>query len=72
MCDLCLQTPCHPRCPNYSSINTHVYCNRCGEMIQIGEEYIENKDGEIIHLDCVYGVRDLLDWFGENINVIEE
>lgn len=41
-------------------------------MIQIGEEYIENKDGEIIHLDCVYGVRDLLDWFGENINVIEE
>lgn len=72
LCDLCLQNPCHPRCPNYSPTDTYIRCDRCGETIQIGEEYIENEDGEIIHLDCAYGVRDLLDWLGENINVMEE
>lgn len=72
MCEVCLQNPCHPRCPNYSPINTHIYCCKCGEIIEIGEEYLENLNGEAAHLDCFYSIRDLLEWHGEDIKVIEE
>ncbi len=73
MCEVCLQSPCHPRCPNYSSINTHVYCDKCGEMIEVGDEYIENVvAGKFAHYDCFSGLRDFLDWFGGNIKTMEE
>lgn len=64
MCKICLQNPCHPRCPNFRPVNTHVYCDKCGEMIQVGEEYIENLDGDVAHFSCVCGIRDLVRWIG--------
>ncbi len=41
-------------------------------MIEIGEEYLENLNGEAAHLDCFYSIRDLLEWHGEDIKVMEE
>ena len=72
LCDLCLQNLCHPRYLNYSPTDTYIRCDRCGELIEVWEEYLENINGEIIHLGCVYSIRDLLDWFGENIKVMEK
>lgn len=72
MCELCLQNPCHPRCPNHSPINTHVCCDKCGEMIEVGDEYLENINGNAAHLDCFYSIGNLLDWLDEDIKVMEK
>lgn len=40
-------------------------------MIEIGEEYLENLKGEAAHLDCFYSIRDLLEWYGEDIKVMK-
>ena len=72
MCELCLQNPCHPRCPNHSPINTHVCCDKCGEMIEVGDEYIENTvTGKFAHYNCFNSFRDFLKWFDEDIKVME-
>lgn len=73
MCELCLHTPCDPKCPNYSSpIDTHVRCDKCGEMIEVGDEYLENINGNAAHLDCFYSIENLLDWLDEDIKVMEK
>lgn len=51
MCDVCLQTPCHPRCPNAPEPPTVYTCKHCGEPIVAGEEYCE-FDGDYYHEDC--------------------
>lgn len=41
MCDVCLQAPCHPRCPNApepDEIPVYV-CSGCGHDIVDGEDY---------------------------------
>ena len=43
MCDICLQTPCHPRCPNApepEEIPVFV-CSGCSREILDGEDYWE-------------------------------
>lgn len=72
MCEICLHTPCDPKCPNYSPIDTHVHCDICGELIEVGDEYLENINGNAAHLDCFYNIRNLLDWLGEDIKVMEK
>lgn len=72
MCNICLKNPCDYRCPNYSPTHTGIYCCDCGEEILIGEQYIENDNGEYMHFDCVYGIRDLLEWLGYEIKKMEE
>lgn len=72
MCDVCLQTSCHPRCSNYAPPKVNHYCSICGEGIYIGEEYIVNDDNEYRHYDCFYGMRDLLEWLGHEIKTMEE
>jgi len=71
MCSLCRKTPCDFRCPNYVQPKVSHYCSDCGEGIYIGEEYIENNDGEYRHYDCFHGVRDLLEWLGYEIKIME-
>lgn len=72
MCNICLQNPCHPICPNYILPKTTYYCSICGEGIYIGEEYIVNDNNEYRHYDCFCGMRDLLEWLGYEINTMEE
>ena len=72
MCNICRQTTCHPRCPNYIPPKVTYYCSSCGEGIYNGEEYIENDNGEYKHLDCIYGISDLLEWLGSEVKIMEE
>lgn len=71
MCDICFQSPCHPRCPNYVPQKTSHYCSVCYEGIYAGEEYIENDDGEYAHWECVDYGRDLTKFLGYEIKMME-
>lgn len=51
MCQVCLQTPCHPRCPNAPEPPKVYTCKICGEPIVEGEEYYE-MDAEFYHEEC--------------------
>lgn len=51
MCDVCRQTPCHPRCPNAPEPPTVYTCKHCGEPIVVGDEWYE-LDGDYYHEDC--------------------
>ncbi len=46
-------------------------CSSCGEGICDGEEYIENHNGEYRHYECFHGMRDLLEWLGYEIKIME-
>lgn len=73
MCSICNKSPCDSRCPNYSSQkNTHIYCSICKEPIGIGEEYVENIDGDFAHYGCFYGIRHLLEWLGHDVKTMDE
>ena len=47
-------------------------CFICGEVINNGEEYIKNIDGEYGHYDCFNSMRELLEWLGHDIKTKEE
>lgn len=51
MCDVCRQTPCHPRCPN-AEIPIFDLCEKCGAKIYDGDDYFE-VDGNNYCEDCV-------------------
>jgi len=38
MCDICRQSPCHPRCPNTPGLIPVFICSGCGEDIYEGED----------------------------------
>lgn len=46
-------------------------CSSCGEGICDGEEYIENQNGEYRHYECFHGMRDLLEWLGYEIKIMD-
>lgn len=71
-CDICGKTDHDFRCPQWFPPKAVHYCSSCGEGIYIGEEYIENDNGEYKHLDCIYGIRDLLEWLGYEIKTMED
>lgn len=50
MCEICHQSPCHPRCPNHEEVAVYT-CKACGEAIVEGDDYYE-MDGEFWHEDC--------------------
>ena len=52
MCKECLQTPCHPRCPNAEE-KVVCYCELCGNEIYEGETMYAIDDMKICE-DCVY------------------
>lgn len=73
MCETCGKMVGHdPRCPEYISKTTIHYCSFCGDGICDGEEYIENLDGDYRHYDCFSGMRDLLEWFGYEVKIMED
>lgn len=39
MCEQCLQTPCHPRCPNAPEPPVVFICSGCSEKIYEGDPY---------------------------------
>ena len=55
------------RCPNAPDIVSDKTCSSCGLGIMPWEEYVENDDGEYIHIECVDGIYDLLDWLGYEV-----
>ena len=62
----------HPRCPLYEPSKATHYCSICQEGIYDGEEYIENDFGEYAHWDCFSGTKDLLDFLGYRIRIMED
>ena len=38
-CDVCLQSPCHPRCPNAADPPAVFVCSGCGDDIYDGDDY---------------------------------
>lgn len=47
MCAICLQTPCHPRCPNAPEPEPMYWCCECGEGIFEGDKYFQYGNSEI-------------------------
>ena len=37
-----------------------------------GEEYIRNDDGDYAHWECITGKKDLAEWLGYEIEIMEE
>lgn len=66
-CEYCRQYPHDSRCPLAPEPKFDYYCSSCGEGIYEGEKYIENDDGEYIHLDCIDYVKDLIKFLGYEI-----
>lgn len=61
----------HPQCPLYTPPKLTHYCSICGEGIYEGDEYVVNDDGDYGHYECFYGIRDLLEWLGYEIKIME-
>lgn len=71
MCEICGRSVGHSyRCPNYTPQKASYYCSACGDGIYDGEEYIENLDGEYRHYECFHGMRELLEWLGFDIKMM--
>ena len=66
-CEYCRQIPHANRCPLAPEPKFDYYCSSCGEGSYEGEKYIENDDGEYIHLDCIDYVKDLIKFLGYEI-----
>lgn len=72
-CDICGRTIGHASgCPNFSPPKVAHYCSICGQGIYGGEEYIENCNGVCRHFECFKGLKELLDWLGYEVKVMEE
>ena len=70
MCEICGQSPCHPRCPNYSPTGNEIMCEICANPILDGEEYVENELGYLAHYECLNTVRQTVDWLGFDIKTM--
>lgn len=44
MCEICLQSPCHPRCPNAQDPPVVCLCCQCGNEIYEGDEVYDIND----------------------------
>jgi hypothetical protein len=44
MCDICLRTPCHNRCPNAPEPPVVCLCCQCGNEIYEGDELYSIND----------------------------
>lgn len=52
MCSMCMQVPCHPRCPNADEPEVAYRCIKCGDEIYVGDDYFD-IDGEPWCEDCI-------------------
>ena len=69
MCEICRQSPCNSRCPNYEESEiSNLICDICGEYIFRNEEYISRKK-LYAHLDCFDSPNEVLDWLEYPIHI---
>lgn len=68
MCSICMQTPCHPRCPNAPDLLPVYRCGKCSERIFEGDRYFESQEGYICE-DCLNDMssEELLELLGEDL-----
>ena len=72
-CEYCHGEGYHfTQCPNFVPPKSAHYCSICNYGILDGEEYIENDFGEYAHWDCFNGTKDLLDFLGYRIKIMED
>lgn len=72
MCEICRSYPCNCHCPNYIPPKATHHCSICNYGILDREEYIENDFGEYAHWDCFSDIKDLLDFLGYRIRIMED
>ena len=71
MCPECRRSIGHDcRCPNYIQPKAERYCEYCGEGIYENDKYIENCDSEFRHLECFMSTREIVEWLGFEIKVM--
>ena len=71
-CDLCGRINGHIEgCPNHEPPRARHICSACGMGIYGGDEYLINEDGDYRHYDCFNGAKDLLEWLGYKIKIME-
>ncbi len=68
ICEICLQSPCHPRCPNAKELEVKYTCIKCGYGIMEDEEYLASPDGPVC-LECLEDMttRELIEICGEEL-----
>jgi hypothetical protein len=72
-CEVCGRSGGHlPNCPENTNYEENEFipnkkCDFCGEMIEDGELYIENNNGEYAHLNCV-DIESLCDFLAIDID----
>lgn len=68
MCEMCLQTPCDPRCPNAPELKEVHICVKCFEGIYSGEKCFNGPDGYICER-CIDDMtsKELLEMLGESL-----
>lgn len=69
MCEICLQSPCNPRCPNADEPKEVYTCAECRDPIYVGDNYVELA-GVYLHEDCVT-IEILLDELGTCVKEAE-
>lgn len=52
MCATCLNTPCHPRCPNAPEPKPLYTCKKCKDGIYAGDKFFDGPDGYVCE-DCI-------------------
>ncbi len=72
VCASCHMIYCPSTCPNYIPENATHYCSICGNGIYNGEEYIKNDDDGYAHWECITGKKDLAEWLGYEIGIMED
>ena len=74
MCDICKSSPCACRCPNYIPPKSKYTCSICKEGIQNGEQYFIDDNKDFVHFECfnMLGTRDLINWLGLDVHIMDE
>lgn len=67
----CLEKPCDPKCPYFRQKKYNHICSFCGDYICDGEEYLVNDAGDFRHYDCFCSPKELLEWLGYEIKIME-
>ena len=56
MCNVCLQSPCDPRCPGAEEPKVYTHCEICGGEIYEGDEFYDVLDFKVCEA-CMHDSR---------------
>lgn len=65
-CEICQHENHIVGCPYYEGKHLS-HCDVCGEFIYEGEKYLENNGGDLVHLECIQGIKWLIDMRLKNL-----